>query len=195
MEVEFFGFGEDGDGDEGGVDAALGFGGGHALDAVSAAFEAESGVGVGALDGGDDFFETAEVGGAGVELGNFPADGFGIAGVHAVEFGGEEGGFFSAGAGADFDDGVAVGGGFVADGGALDAVADRGEFLFEFGEFELGEFSEFGVGVGVGDDGAGLAGAVTGGAPLAEGEDEFSEASVVAEEGGVELALGDDFGV
>ena len=33
---------------------------------------------------------------------------FGPAGVHAVEFAGEQGGFVAAGGGADFDDDIAV---------------------------------------------------------------------------------------
>ena len=54
-----------GDGDRGGVHAALLFGHGHALHAMHAAFVLQLGVDLGAADQRDDFLEPADAGLAG----------------------------------------------------------------------------------------------------------------------------------
>src|SRR2546426_5026136 len=51
----------------------------------------------------DDFLETAEVGWAGIERFEFPTARFGVAAVHAVEVGGEQGRLRSARPGANLD--------------------------------------------------------------------------------------------
>ena len=105
LQVFFFGFGEDGDGNGAGVDATLAFGDGDALDAVDATFEFELGVGLVAGNTKNNFFVAASVILVfGLEL-DFKVVDFGISLVHTVEFGGKEGSFVAAGAGADFDDG------------------------------------------------------------------------------------------
>jgi hypothetical protein len=144
-DVDLLGFWEDGDGDGAGMDAALGFGGGDALDTVDAAFIFESAVDVLAGDGEDDFLETAEIGGAGVEDFEFPALGFCVAGVHPVEISGEEGGFGAAGAGAQFEDGIAGVGGVWGDEPMLDGEEEWGQFGFEACDLVAGELGEFGV--------------------------------------------------
>ena len=60
LDVDFVGFGQHGDGDRGGVDAALLLGGRDALHAVHAALVFQLGVDLVALDGGDDFLHAAE---------------------------------------------------------------------------------------------------------------------------------------
>ncbi len=128
------------------MDAALGFGGGDALDAVDAAFVFEAFEDVVAGDAEDDFFEATEVGGAAVHVFDFPAATFGVAGVHAVEVGGEEGGFVAAGTGANFDDRVAGVGG-VGRGEAKMDFAGEDFFLgLEEVDFFAGELGKFAVG-------------------------------------------------
>ena len=137
IEVDFFGFWKDGDGGGGGVDAALGFGGGDALDTVDAAFVFEDAEDVLTGDFGDDFFEAADFGGAGLEDFGAPAAGFGEAGVHAEQIRGEEGGFVATGAGADFEEGVATFEGVGREDGELDGGFEFGDALFESGDFFL----------------------------------------------------------
>src|SRR5580704_1574428 len=111
FDVDFVGFGKDGDRGGRGVNASLRFGGGDALDAVDAAFVLELGINFLALDGGDDFFYSTHLGGRAFHDFDFPALGFGVARVHAEEIAREDAGFITAGAGADFKDDV-----FVVDG-------------------------------------------------------------------------------
>ena len=59
LDVDFVGFGKNGDGGGGSVNAALGFRGGHALHAMHAAFVFQLGIDFVALDGGDDFLHAA----------------------------------------------------------------------------------------------------------------------------------------
>ena len=106
LDVDVFGFGQHGDRDGRGVDASLLLGGGHALHAVHAAFVFQLREDAVAFDDGDDFFQAA--GGRFRRRKHFdlPALRFGIARVHAEDFGGEERGFVPAGAGANFEDDV-----------------------------------------------------------------------------------------
>ena len=153
LKVHFLGFGENGDSDGGGVDAAVGLGGGDALNAVNAAFPLEGAVDVGAGNEENDFPKTAGFGGAGGKRFDRPAVGFGVAGVEAGEFGGEEGGFVTAGAGADFDDGVAGIGGVGREHQGEDLVIKFGEFSAEGDKFLFGKGAEVGVRGGVGEKG------------------------------------------
>ncbi len=66
-EVDFLGLGQHGHRGRGGVDAALRFGRGHALDTMDAAFVAQFLVHVGAVDLEDDFLDAAFVAGADVQ--------------------------------------------------------------------------------------------------------------------------------
>ena len=90
------------------MDAPGGFGDGHALHAVDAGLVFQTREGAVALDGEDDFFEAADAGFVLREDFNAPAAFFGVAAVHAEQVARKEGGFIAAGAGADFDDHVAV---------------------------------------------------------------------------------------
>src|ERR1022692_4100060 len=106
LDVDVFGFRQHRDGDGGGVHASLLLGGGNALHAMHAAFVLELRKNAVAFDDGDDFLQAS---GRRLRRGEYlhlPALRLGIAGVHAEDFGGEESGFVSAGAGADFEDDV-----------------------------------------------------------------------------------------
>ena len=96
-------------GDRGGrgVDAAAAFGRRHALDAVDARLELQLREHALARDGGDDFLEAADVAVAGRSHLEAPALRGGVALIHAEEVAGEERRLVAAGAGADFEDGVA----------------------------------------------------------------------------------------
>ena len=76
----------------------------------------------------------------------FPAFGVCVALVEAHDFPGEEGGFVTAGASADLDEGVAVFVGIGREEGVLDFLAEVGEGFFEFGDFHGGHFGELWVG-------------------------------------------------
>src|SRR5579859_307496 len=113
FDVDFVGFGKDGDGGGGGVDAALGFGGGDALNSVDAAFVFQLGINFLALDCGDDFFYPTHLSWGAFHDFHFPALGFSVARVHAEEVAGKNASFVAAGAGADFEDDIFVVNGIV----------------------------------------------------------------------------------
>ena len=79
LDIDFLGFRQHGHGDGGGVDAALGFGGGHALDAVDAGFVFQEAEHLVAGDFQDDFLEAADFRRAAVEVLAFPAADVGVA--------------------------------------------------------------------------------------------------------------------
>ena len=81
---------------------------GHALDAVHAGFEFEPGEHVAAGDRGGRLLEPAEPGFGQVEHLEAPAAQRGVALVHAEQLGGEQRRLVAAGAGADFEDRVAL---------------------------------------------------------------------------------------
>ena len=62
LHIDIFGLGQHGDGDGGGVDAALAFGRRHALHAMHAGFVFQPGEHAAAVDLGDAFLETAQLG-------------------------------------------------------------------------------------------------------------------------------------
>ena len=106
--VDVFDLGQDGDGRGGGVDAAGGFGVRHALHAMHAGFEFQFRERAAPADLGDDFLEAADAAGAfGHDFG-FPALLGGVALIHAEQDAGEQRGLVAAGAGADFENDVAV---------------------------------------------------------------------------------------
>src|SRR5690606_11242995 len=80
--------GQDGHGRRRGVDAALRFGGRHALHAVGAGFELQARVGALALDAGDDFLVAAVLALAGGDDFHPPALALGVAAVHAEQVAG-----------------------------------------------------------------------------------------------------------
>ena len=148
FDVDFLCFGKDGDRRRRGVDAALGFGGGDALHAVDAAFVAQAAEDGVADDFEDDFLEAAEAGRTGVDGLELESLRLGVALIHAVKIGSEEGGFIAAGAGADFDDGVAVFAFVGRKEGELDLAVEDGEAFFDLRNFGGGQLGHFGVGAG-----------------------------------------------
>ena len=123
----------------------LRFRGGHALHAMDAAFVFQLGIDFVALNGGDDFFHAPLRGRRAFHDFDFPALGFGVAGIHAEKIAGENAGLVAAGAGADFDDDVFVVVGILGDKQqlqfALDLLLAGGELAFLF----LGHVAHVGV--------------------------------------------------
>jgi len=117
----------------GSMNAALRFRGGNALDAMHATFIFQLGINLLPLNRGDDFLEAADGRRRAFQDFDFPALRFGVAGIHAEEFGGKESGFVAAGAGADFhDDALVVEGIFREEQEfqfALGHLLARGEFF------------------------------------------------------------------
>ncbi len=103
LDFDFVGFGQHGDGDGRGVNAALLLGRRHALHAVHAALVLQPAVDLVAADQGDDFLQAAHRRFADRSHFHLPALRFRIARVHAEDLGGEQSGFVAAGAGADFE--------------------------------------------------------------------------------------------
>ena len=142
-----FGFGQHGDRGGGRVDAAGGFGGRHALDAMDAGLVAEQGGGPFTFDEEDRFADPAEVG---VRQGHqlvLPALAFGEAGVGAEQFGGEQGGLFAPRAGADFHQRVAGVVGVGRDDGLDQLVAGDLEEGRQAADFLVGHPAHLGVGL------------------------------------------------
>jgi hypothetical protein len=108
FDIDVAGLGQHGDGGGRRVDAALGFGVGHALYAVHARFEFELGEGAAAADFGNDLLEAPHGAFARRNHLDLPALVGGIAFVHAEKIAGEERGLVAAGAGADLHDHVAL---------------------------------------------------------------------------------------
>ena len=90
------------------MDAPGGFGVGDTLDAVHAGFVFQLGEGAAAADLGDDFLIAAHRAIAGRHDFDFPAVFGGIALVHAKQIASEQRRLVAAGAGADFEDDVAL---------------------------------------------------------------------------------------
>ena len=108
LDVDVLGFRQHGDRRGRGVDAALRFGVRHALHAMHAGFEFQLGEGAAAADFGDDFLVAAHGAFARGDHLDLPALLGGIALVHAEQIAGEQRGLVAAGAGADFEDDVAL---------------------------------------------------------------------------------------
>ena len=90
------------------MDAALRFGGRHALHAVRAAFPFQLAVHLLAIHRGDDFLEAAGFGRVGAQHLDPPALRFGVAAVHAKQVAGEQRRLIAAGAGPYFHNDAAV---------------------------------------------------------------------------------------
>ena len=164
------GLGQDRDGDGGGVDPPLGLGFRHALDAVDAPLVLEAAEDAWARDRGD---RLSDAPGAAFREGEdleFPAPQLGVAGVHAQQIPGEEGGFLAAGSGAELEHGVALVVGIRRDQQAADLRLDLRDFALEVLELAAGELCH--VGVGIGEELLGLgAGAVRAVVALSRGRE------------------------
>ncbi len=152
LDVHFFGLRKHGDGDGGGVDAALRLGGGNALHAVHAALPLELRVDALAFDDGDDFLVSADAGLGERHDFDLPAMLLGEARVHAEDLGGKERGLVAAGAGADFENHVLLVVGILGQQQDLDLVFDGGFARLERGDLFFGHGAQ--VGVGLGEHGA-----------------------------------------
>ena len=76
---------------------------------------------------------------------DLPAARLGIAAIHPVKVGGKQRGFLAAGAGADFDDGVARIGRVGRHKAELDLLREFFLSRFEPGDFFLGHLRQFGI--------------------------------------------------
>ena len=145
-DVDVLGLGQHGDGRGRGVDAAGRFGVGHALHAVHAGFEFELGEGAAAADFGDDLLEAAHRAFAGGHDLDLPALLGGVALVHAEQIAGEQRRLVAAGAGADFEDDVALVHRVLGEEREPQLLFERRAPRFELRPFRLGDGAHFGVG-------------------------------------------------
>ena len=102
LQLDLLSFWHDGDCHRRGMDAPLGLGFGHALDAVDAALKFQAAVHVGTFDRENNFLHTAEfclIGADGLAL---PAAPGSVHRVHAPQAMGKQGRFLTAGTGANF---------------------------------------------------------------------------------------------
>ena len=113
---------------------------------MGARFELQPGIGAPALDARHDFLVAAVLAFAGGNNLHGPALALGVAGVHAEQVAGEQGGFVATGAGPHFQEQV----GFVA---RILGHQQQGQLLVEHrqallggGNFLLGQFAQLGVG-------------------------------------------------
>ena len=127
------------------------FGVGHALHAVHARLELELGERAAALDLGDDFLVAAHAAFAGRDDLDLPAVLGGEALVHAEQVAGEQRGFVAAGAGADFQDHVALVHRVLGDERDADLVRELLAPRFERRLLGFGERAHLGIGRGVGE--------------------------------------------
>src|SRR5690606_4643953 len=108
LDVDFFGFRQDGHRGRRRVDTSAGFGYRHALHAMDAALELQAPVHAPSLDAGHDFPHAANTRLIRGEDFDLPALAFRKTRVHPEEIAGEQPRFFATGPGADFDHDVAV---------------------------------------------------------------------------------------
>ena len=106
----------------------------------------------------DDFLEAADAGLAGGGDFHLPALRFGVARVHAEDFGGEQGGLVAAGAGADFEDDVLIVVGVLGQQEDFEIFLDLRLLGLELGDLHLGHGFE--IGIRILEHGAGLGEAV-----------------------------------
>ena len=143
--VELLGLGEHHHAGGGGVDAALGLGGGDALYAVHAAFVLQQTVGAVAGDGEGDVLVAAR--GAFVEVIDLylPVLLLAEAGVHAEEVAGEDAGLVTARAAANLHHSIFRVGGISGDEQQADVLLHGLATLLSGGELLLGHLAQFGV--------------------------------------------------
>ena len=149
-DLDVLGLGQDGHGGGRGVDAALGLGLGHALDAVAAGLELQVPERPVAADAEARLAVSAELGGhefQGLEL---PAHRLGVAAVHLDEVAGEQGRLVAAGARSDLHDQPrAVGAGLLVVDQVAEGLAGLGFLLLERFKLGLVVLPRLGVGLGL----------------------------------------------
>ena len=156
----FVGLGHHGHGAGAGVDAALRLGGGHALHAVAAGLESQLLVHPLAFHPDDHFLVAAQVAGAFAHQFGAPALALAVAQVQPRQVAGEQRAFFAAGAGADFNKGVAFVVRVARQQGLLDFTLQPVQVGLAIGNFLLGHGGHVGVvqqGLGGGHVGLALA--------------------------------------
>ena len=141
-----------GHGSGGGVQAALGFGNGDALDTMDAALHAEAAVGLFAVDLECGLFDRSDAGFEVRDLGYLPFFVFGVAVVHSLQVAGEEAGLVPARSGADFDDGDVFVGAFLGEEFNVDVLFPLFEFLIQFADLIVGHADQLYVVFVVGED-------------------------------------------
>jgi len=129
-----------------GVDAALRFGFRNALHAVAARFELQPRIRAVADDAHDDFLVAADLAGVFRHDFHLPATALGVACVHAQEVAGEQRGLVAAGAGADFEENVALVVGVFRQERGLQRRFQVRDFRFAVGQLGLGQFAQFRIG-------------------------------------------------
>ena len=128
------------------------FGVGHALHAMHAGFEFELGEGAAAADLGDDFLVAAHAAFARRDHLDLPALLGGVALVHAEQVAGEQRGLVAAGAGADFEDDVALVHRVLGQQREPDLLLQRGSALLRAPASRLAAMrAHLGVGRGIGE--------------------------------------------
>ena len=145
--------GHHGDGAGAGVDAALGFGRGHALHAVAAGLKAQRAVharaagaaAIGAFDAQHDFLVATEFRRALADHLDAPAHSGGVARVHARQVARKQGRLVAPGAGPDFQEGVACVVGVLRQQQALQFVFELLQLGFAAGDFVLRHLGHVGV--------------------------------------------------
>ena len=140
------------DGGGRGVDAARRLGVRHALDPMDAGFEFELGEGAAAPDLGDDLLVAALGALAGGEQFRLPAMGRRIALIHPVEVAGEQRRLVAAGAGADFEDHVAIVHRVLGDQREPDVLLQGVALLLQQRALLAGDGAHLRIGRGIGDD-------------------------------------------
>ena len=151
-DIDVLGLGQHGDGRGRGVNAPGGFGIGHALNAVHAGFMLKLGESATAADFGDDFLEAAHRAFArGHDL-DFPSLFGRIALVHAKQIACKKSGLVAAGAGADFENDIALVHRILGQQCDTQLLLQRGSAGLEFRLFGLGDRTHLGVGCGICDE-------------------------------------------
>ncbi len=149
VDVDLLGLGQHRDRGGGGVDPALRLGVGHALDAMHAALELETGEHAATFDRGDNLLEAAHGAFSGRKHLQLPPVQVGIALVHAKKVAGEEGRFVAARAGAHLEDGALLVGRILRQQRKPDRLFQVRQLLDGRRALLLGKGTHLGIGGGV----------------------------------------------
>ena len=122
------------------------FGVGYALDAMHAGFEFQFGEGAAAADFGDDFLEAAHRAFARGDDFDLPALIGGVTLIHAEQIAGEQRRLVAAGAGADFENDIALIHRVLGQQREPQFLLERRAPCFKFGLFGFGDRAHLGVG-------------------------------------------------
>ena len=142
--VHFLGFRQHGNGRGAGVNPTLRLGRWHALDAMHAALVFEPLENIRAGHFKNDFLETAKVGRVGIERLDPPFACLGVAREHPVKIGGEQRGFRTARAGANFNNRIARISRVRRHESELDLLGELFSLGFEPHDFLARELGDFG---------------------------------------------------